>query len=312
MIKAHYGTMPDGREVESYTLDNGQVKARFLTHGAALDQLWVPDKSGDTAGILVGHPNLEDRLANNTCRGEIAGRVANRIAGAKFMLNGTEYKLTPSPKGPFCLHGANEFNRAIWAAKPVGDHAIAFYYTSPDGSHGFPGEVKTCVRYTLEGSALLVEYEATTDADTLVNLTNHAYFNLAGEGQIFDQLLRIDADHYTPLTEELCPTGEVAPVVGTKFDFRALRPIREAYDINFCNPRAIEACDPVSGRRMTVETDLPGVQLYTGECLCEPFTGFCLETQLWPDAPNQPDFPSVMLKAGETWKSWTKFSFDVV
>ena len=311
MIKAHYGTMPDGRAVDAYTLDNGLLKARFLTFGAALDQLWAPDKHGRAADILIGHANLADRIENNTCRGEICGRVCNRIAGAKFTLNGVEHNLTPNAEGPFCLHGANEFNQALWDARPVGDNAIEFRYTSPDGTHGFPGELQTCVRYTLEGNALLQEIEATTDADTVVNLTNHAYFNLAGEGQIFDQLLRIDAEHYLPLNENLCPTGEIALVEGTRFDFRQARPIGEVYDVNFCNPRAIAACDPVSGRRMTVETDLPGVQLYTGECLCEPFTGFCLETQLWPDAPNQPGFPSIVLRAGETWKSWTKFRFDV-
>jgi len=315
MTKELYGTMPDGRDVEAYVLSNDQISVKFLTFGAAMDELWMPDKHGNRANILIGHPHLEDRIANNTCRGEICGRVCNRISGAKFVLNGVEHKLMPkSADEQFTLHGAMEFNTALWEAKPASDNAIAFTYTSPGGMHGFPGKLDTCVRYTLNDNALLIEFEATTDADTVVNLTNHAYFNLAGasSGEIFDQLLRIDAEYYLPLNEDLCPTGELVPVAGTRFDFRELRPIGEVYDVNFCNPGAVEACDPVSGRRMTVETDLPGVQLYTGECLCEPFTGFCLETQLWPDAPNQPGFPSVVLKAGETWRSWTRLGFGVV
>jgi len=304
--------MPDGCEVFAYTLENNKFKAKFLNFGAAIDQLWVPDKHGNAANILIGHPDLEDRIANNTCRGEVCGRVCNRISGAKFELNGTVHHVTPNPEGRFCLHGAKEFNTAVWDAEPLGDHAIAFRYTSPAGMHGFPGELQTCVRYTLEGNALRIEFEAHSDADTVVNLTNHAYFNLAGAGSgtIFHQELRIDAAHYLPLSEELCPTGELACVAGTRFDFRQMRKIAEDYDINFCNPGAIEARDPASGRRMQVQTDLPGVQLYTGECLCEPHTGFCLETQLWPDAPNQSGFPSAVLRAGETWKSRTKFIFD--
>jgi len=309
MTKQLYGTMPDGREVHSYTLANSHLKAVYVPFGAAIDQLWAADKHCVAKDILIGHADLEDRIANNHCQGEIAGRVANRISGAKFSLNGVEYNLTGNKDGPTCLHGANEFNLALWDAKLIDDSTIEFHYTSPAGSHGFPGELKTCVRYTLVDNALLLEFEATTDADTIVNLTNHAYFNFRGEGQIFDQMLRIDAPHYLPLDDLLCPTGEIAPVDGTVFDFRQGKPIGQVYDVNFCNPRDIEAWDPVTGRRMKVETDLCGVQLYTGECLCEQYTGFCLETQLWPDAPNQPEFPSIALKAGETWKSWTRFTF---
>ncbi|MCL2446411.1 MAG: galactose mutarotase [Oscillospiraceae bacterium] len=313
MTKEFYGTHPNGTDVYAYTLDNGSLKAKFLSFGAAIDELWVPDRHGTPANVLIGHADLQDRIENNTARGEVCGRVCNRINGAKFTLNGEEFNLTPSPEGQFTLHGASEFNTALWDVAQVDDTAITFTYTSAAGTHGFPGTVTTQVRYTLDGSALRIEYEATSDADTVINLTNHAYFNLAGvgSGQIFSQQLRIDAEHYLPLNDMLCPTGELAAVAGTRFDFRQLREIGEIYDVNFCNPGAVEALDPVSGRRLVVETDLPGVQLYTGECLCEPFTGFCLETQFWPDAPNQPDFPSIVVRAGEKWTSWTKFSFDV-
>jgi len=314
MIQTLYGTHPNGTEVYAYTLDNGNIKAKFVPFGAAIDELWVLDRHGKPENIHVGHVDLADRIANNHAQGEVCGRVCNRISGAKFTLNGAEYNLTPSSEGQFTLHGANEFNTAIWDIIHVDDTSITFSYASEADTHGFPGTVTTTVCYTLDGNALLLEYEAQSDADTVLNLTNHAYFNLAGvgSGQIFNQQLRIDAEHYLPLNDELCPTGEVAAVEGTRFDFRQLREIGEAYDVNFCNPGAIEAIDPASGRRLTVETDLPGVQLYTGECLCEPFTGFCLETQYWPDAPNQPSFPSIVVKASEVWRSWTRFSFDVV
>jgi len=298
--------------MQTYILQNNVLKATFLPLGAAIDQLWVPDKHGNAANILIGHKSIEDRIENNNCQGEIAGRVCNRIGGAKFELNGVVYCLTQNSDGPYMLHGAKEFNTAIWDAKQVSDNIIEFRYTSPDGMHGFPGELKACVRYALQENALLIEFEATTNKDTIVNLTNHAYFNLAGQGQIFDHMLQIDAEHYLPLSEALVPTGEIAAVEGTRFDFRQARRIGEDYDINFCNPKAMQAWDEISGRRMTVKSDLPGVQLYTGECLAEPYTGFCLETQLWPDAPNHPHFPSIVLRAEETWRSWTKFSFDVM
>lgn len=314
MTKTLYGTHPNGSEVYAYTLENGELKVRFLPLGAAIDELWVPNSHGKLSNVLVGHADLADRITNNFAQGEICGRVCNRISGAKFSLNGEEFNLTPSDEGQYTLHGAKEFNTALWHVAHVDDNSIVFTYTSPAGTHGFPGTVQTKVRYTLEASTVLIEYEAVSDADTVINVTNHAYFNLAGtgSGQIFNQLLCIDAEHYLPLNDELCPTGEVASVAGTQFDFRQFREIGQAYDVNFCNPRAIEAIDPESGRRMMVETDLPGVQLYTGDCLPEPFSGFCLETQYWPDAPNQPDFPSIVVRAGEVWRSWTKFSFDTV
>ena len=309
IVKELYGTTPGAQPVEAYTMDNGQLKAKILTFGAAVDELWVPDKQGRRVNVLIGHVNLADRIAHSHCQGEVAGRFCNRIAGAKFTLNGTEYRLTANVDGITCLHGAYEFNTAVWDAEVVSDTCLALRHTSPAGTHGFPGTLKTCVRYSLEGSGILMEYTAESDADTVLNLTNHAYFNLAGEGKIFNHMLRIEAEHYLPLNENLVPTGEVAPVEGTEFDFRQARPIGQSYDVNFCYPGAIEAWDPASGRRMTVETDQPAVQLYTGECLEDPFTGFCLETQHWPDAPNQPQFPSCVLKAGGKFKSYTRYRF---
>ena len=324
MTKALYAAMPDGRAVEAYTLDNGTLRAEILTFGAALDRLFVPDRDGKMENILSTFDSLEARLAGSQYQGEVVGRYANRIAAAKFALNGKEYHVTPNEKNGNCLHGGGEFSRDLWQATPIGDASLELTFASPAGAHGFPGAVKATVRCTLQGSALIIDYRAQSDADTVLNLTNHAYFNLAGRGDILGHVLQIDADCYLPIDANSIPTGELRRVEGTPFDFRQGKPIGQdigaddpqltqvgGYDHNYCNPRAIEVTEPITGRRMAVMTDLPGVQLYTGNNLPAPHTAFCLETQAWPDSPNQ--WPGqCLLKAGETYQTVTKFNFSTI
>jgi aldose 1-epimerase len=301
--------------VEAYTLDNGLLQAEILTYGAALNRLFAPDRLGKMENILLTFGSLEDRLAGSQYQGEIVGRYANRVAGGRFTLGGKEYHVTQNEdtlknEGGNCLHGGGEFSHAVWQVLCRDDKEIALQYASPAGAHGFPGQVTATVRYTLEGSGLVIEYQASSDADTVLNLTNHAYFNLACDGSILNHVLQIDASHHLPIDADSIPTGELRPVAGTAFDFRSPRPIGQAYDHNFCNPRRIHVYEPVSGRCMEVTTDLPGVQLYTGNNLPNPHTAFCLETQAWPDSPNQ--WPEqCLLRAGEAYQTITRFDFSV-
>jgi len=311
MTKKLYGSMPDGRAVETYTLDNGLLRAEILTYGAALDRLFAPDRHGKMENILLTFDSLEERIAKSAYQGEIVGRYANRIADARFSLDGQEFHVTANENDRNCLHGGGEFSRALWQVRACDGSGIELFYVSPAGAHGFPGEAVTAVRYTLAGSALVIEYEARSDADTILNLTNHAYFNLAAGGDIFNHVLQIDAPCYLPVDDDAIPTGELRPVEGTAFDFTRPRPIGQEYDHNFCNPKSVNVYEPVSGRSMEVTSDLPGVQLYTGNFLPVPHAAFCLETQAWPDSPNQ--WPEqCLLRAGETYKTTTKFSFMVI
>ena len=323
MTKSLYGTMPDGRAVESYTLHNTHLRAEILTLGATLDCLFVPDKNGKQENILLTFDSLEERIANSDYQGEIVGRYANRIADGRFTLNEKKYQVTPNEANGNCLHGGAEFSRGLWQAEAASDTGLTLSFDSPDGAHGFPGAVKVRVRYTLRESSLVIEYEAVPDAGTILNLTNHAYFNLAAQGDVLSHVLQIDAAHYLPIDENSIPTGELRPVTGTPFDFTQAKPIGrdiragdvqltqvKGYDHNFCNPGAIFVHEPQSGRCMAVETDLPGVQLYTGNFLPSQYAAFCLETQAWPDSPNQ--WPAqCLLRAGETYRTTTRFVFSV-
>ena len=329
-MKRTYGTLPDGRSVEAYTLDNGLLRAEILTYGAALDRLFAPDRHGSMDNVLLTFGSLEERIANSAYQGETVGRYANRIAHARFTLNEKEYRVTPNEEGGNCLHGGGEFSRALWTPGLIEKNSLELTYTSPAGSHGFPGEVRAAVRYTLVGRSLAIRYKAVSSEDTILNLTNHAYFNLAGQGDILGHQLEINAECYLPVDENSIPTGELRAVAGTPFDFRSPKPIGQdigapdpqlmlvgGYDHNFCNPyfysakpARVTVSEPLSGRRMSVGTDLHGVQFYTGNHLPAPHTAFCLETQAWPDSPNQwPD--QCLLKAGETYKSTTRFDFSV-
>jgi len=344
MTKKFYGSMPDGRPVAAYTLDNGLLRAEILTYGATLNRLFAPDRNGRLENVLLTFDSLEQRIADSQYQGEIVGRYANRIANARFTLDGKEYRVTPNEGNGNCLHGGGEFSHDLWQARPVDETTLELTFASPAGAQGFPGQVRAAVRYTLVGRSLAVKYEARSNADTILNLTNHAYFNLAGQGDILGHELRMDADYYLPIDANSIPTGELRPVAGTAFDFRKAKPIGQdihaddpqlkqvgGYDHNFCktyfyryNPVRVSVSEPLSGRHMAVVTDLPGVQLYTGNNLPVPpgspanpqvrwggpYTGFCLETQAWPDSPNQwPD--QCLLKAGEIYKTTTQFDFSV-
>jgi aldose 1-epimerase len=343
-----FGTTQDGAPVHLYTLENenGMV-AKLTEFGATLVELHVPDKSGNTADVVLGFDSVEgyesDRNAHFGCT---TGRVANRIAGAKFTLEGKTYKLAVN-NGPNHLHGGVKRNlgRVVWKAEPLAtDHGegVRFTYSSPNGEEGYPGNMDIIVDYVLTGeNQLVIMYAAKTDAPTPVNLTNHTYFNLAGAGSptILDHELMINADRYTPTDDTLIPTGEIVPVAGTPLDFREFHKIGEridqlndtaagGYDHNYVLNKTEEGelslCaklrDTQSGRVMTCYTTEPGVQLYTGNFLGGPEgkggktyphrSAICLETQHYPDSVNHENFPSTILRPGETYRQKTIYAFS--
>ena len=346
--KASYGTTKDGEQVDIYTMknDNGMI-VKFLSYGGIITEMDVPDRSGQNGDAVLGFNNLADYETKSPYFGAIIGRYANRIGGAKFTLDGVEYKL-PANDGPNSLHGGDKgFDKRVWAVKPVqagaGSAAAELTYVSKDGEEGYPGNLTVHVTYTLtNANEFRMDYEATTDKPTVINLTNHAYFNLAGNGSgsIEGQLMMINADRYTPIDSTLIPTGELAPVAGTPFDFRYATPIgarirsgdeqlvyARGYDHNFVLNRtgnglelAARAYDPETGRILEVLTTEPGIQFYTGNFLDSTLLGsagkqyrqtdaFTLETQHFPNSPNKPNFPSTVLRPGETFKSTTVYKF---
>jgi aldose 1-epimerase len=334
----------DGKQVDLYTLSDKQLVVRILTYGGIVQSIEAPDRNGKMADIVQGFDGLSDYVTtgNKPYMGAIIGRYANRIAGGTFMLDGKTYHV-PKNDGDNALHGGIDgFNKKVWTAKEVKD-GVELTYVSPNGEEGFPGALTTTVRYTLVGNELRIEYTATTDADTVLNLTNHSYFNLKGQGDgtILDHQLKINAKRYTPVDKNLIPTGELAPVAGTPFDF--LKPTAIGARINADNEQlklgrgydhnwvldgdgkkvvvAAEAYEPTTGRVLEVLTDQPGIQFYTGNFLDGTVKGtdgkvykqryaFCLETQHFPDSPNHPKFPTTELKPGETFKSTTIFRFS--
>jgi aldose 1-epimerase len=340
--KAPYGKTPDGTAVDVYTVKDGALEARIITYGGIVTSLKVPDKNGKSADVVLGYDSLEGYLNNKAYFGALIGRYGNRIANGKFSLEGTTYSI-PQNDGTNALHGGTRgFNQAVWKGKAI-PHGVELTYVSPDGEMGFPGSLTTVVRYTLSGKDLKIEYTATTDKATVLNLTNHSYFNLAGQGSgtILEHQLKVNAARYTPVDSRLIPTGELAPVEGTPFDFRkaaaigsrinndnAQLKLGKGYDHNFVldsgggklSPAA-EVYDPSSGRLMQVLTDQPGVQFYTGNFLDGTITGkegkiyqqryaLCLETQHFPDSPNHPSFPSTELKPGQKYHSITIYRFS--
>ena len=342
VIKTLYDTMPDGREVYLYTIENNNgVRAGILTRGATLNSLVCPDKNDEPGDIIVGFDTLAGHLATTTYAGEIIGQYANRIANGTFKIGETEFHVTKNENGATCLHGGGEYNSALWNAIITDDNAVEFSYRSPDGAEGFPGNVDITVKYVLtDRNELEIHYAAVSDKDTVLNFTNHAYFNLAGtaNGDVLGHELQINADAYTPTDALSIPTGELRPVDGTAFDFRVSKKIGRdigmddiqlkqcrGFDHNFClNGEAgtlrlaAEAKEETTGRRLQVFTDLPGIQLYTGNFLdgsetgkggiaLQKHYGFCLETQFYPDTPNQPNFPQCTVKAGEKFESLTVF-----
>ena len=344
-------------DVFLYTLDNGRgLKVQICNYGAILVSIQTPDKKGVPGDVALGFPTFEDYLKNSSNHGAVVGRVANRIAHGKFTLDGATYTLaTNNSPGdiPCSLHGGNVgFNQKIWTPSEPGlyggtNPGIKLSYTSKDGEEGYPGNLDVSVTYVLlANNTLRVTYEAQTDKATPVNLSQHCYFNLAGEGSgtILDHQVLLNASRYTPVNAGLIPTGELRPVAGTPFDFTKPHAIGEriaandpqlafgpgGYDHNWVldgesgkAPRlAAEVYEPVSGRVMTVSTTEPGIQFYSGNFLDgsdkgkagKPYTkrtGFALETQHFPDSPNQPSFPTVTLRPGEKFKSVTEFKFSV-
>jgi aldose 1-epimerase len=340
--KSQFGKLPDGSPVTQFTLTNKNgIVAKILDYGATLTHLDVPDRNGKKADIVLGFNNLDDYVNRSPFFGATAGRYANRIAKGKFTLDGKEYTLFVN-NGPNSLHGGKVgFDKHIWKAQPSetpDGPSIKFTYVSPDGEEGYPGTLTTTCTYTLANdNSLKIQFLATTDKPTVLNLTNHSYFNLAGEGTdtILDHVLTINADRYCVVDDTMIPTNELRPVKGTPMDFTTPHALGEriaqvpgGYDHNYClnSPGAApgfaaRAKDPKSGRVLEVWTTQPGVQLYTGNFLDGTLkgpsgriyprnAGFCLETQHYPDSPNHPDFPTAVLKPGETFDQTTIWKFS--
>ncbi len=341
--KSSFGKLSDGTEIEQYTLTNAKgAVAKVITYGATLSELWIPDKAGKNADVVLGFDNLASYAGEHPFFGATVGRYGNRIAKGKFSIDGKEYSLFLN-NGPNSLHGGKVgFNRKVWKAEPVTvthGSAVKFTYVSMDGEEGYPGTLTVHVTYELaDDNSLKISYHASTDKPTVVNLTNHSYFNLsgAGSGDILKEVLQLDADHYTPVDDTLIPTGELKSVAGTPFDFRKPAAIGArnsqipgiaGYDHNFVlngasgKVRKIgEVSDPVSGRQMEIFTSEPGVQLYVSLGLdgsikgiggaYQKFGALCLETQHFPDSPNHPKFPSTLLRPGEDLQTETIYKFS--
>ncbi len=345
--KAPYGTLDDGTAIEQYTLASKKgLTVKLITYGGIVTEINTPDRKGNVANVALGFDNLAAYVAKSPYFGSITGRYANRIANGTFMLDGATYTLAKN-NGPNSLHGGIKgFDKRVWAATVV-PGGVKLSYTSPDLEEGYPGTLTTDVTYTIvNGSNLKIDYHATTDKPTVVNLTNHTYFNLAGEGSgsIYDHVLWLKAHRYTPVDPTLIPTGALDPVENTPFDFTkptaiGLR-IRDAheqivigqgYDHNFVIDRPAgdtslilisKVADPATGRVLKIWTTEPGVQLYTGNFLDGTLVGpshhtyrqgdaFALETQHYPDSPNHPAFPSTVLRPGQTFASTTIYGFGV-
>ena len=338
-----FGVTRSGDPVELLTLDNGTLSCELLTFGAALRTLTVPDREGRWVDVVLGYDSLSDYETRDGYLGAVVGRYANRIAKGQFSLNGRTYSLAVN-NGPNHLHGGIVgYSYRVWTVEELTPQKAVFTLESPDGEEGYPGALSLRVTYALEGSALSLHYEALAQGDTVCNLTNHSYFNLAGQGSgpVLDQLLSLSASRYTPADATSIPCGTLDPVEGTPMDFRTPVPIGarieadfeqlklgNGYDHNYVvdGPAgtlrpAARAVSPKTGIAMEVETTLPGVQLYTanfleegrpgkGGALYGPRHAFCLETQFFPDSPNQPAFPSTLLRAGERHDHTTRFVFS--
>ncbi len=341
IVKNSFGTTADGRNVDCYTIKNSNETAvDIITYGATVNSIYVADKNGVFADVLAGFDSIDGHENHSDYEGMTVGRYANRIANGKFTIDGVEYNVEKNENGITCLHGGAELSTAVWKAIVIDDNSLEMSYSSPDGAMGFPGKVDFKVTFTLhEDNALRIDYFAVSDKKTVINMTNHAYFNLAGKGDVLGHELMINADAYTPIDENSIPTGEIRPVEGTAFDFRKAKAIGrdinaddeqirigKGYDHNFClndgdGPIAT-AYEPESGRYMEVYTDLCGVQLYTGNFLdgtiigkqgkpLVQHAGFCLETQYYPNTPNMPEFPQCTVDAGEKFTTCTVFKFSV-
>ncbi|MFD0020407.1 aldose epimerase family protein [Streptomyces sp. NPDC058382] len=316
-----FGTLADGTTVHRWTLERDGRRVRLLTYGGIVQSVEVPDRDGVRTGVALGLPDLASYLRyTGPYFGALVGRYANRIGGASFELDGRTLHITRNEGRNHVHGGARGFDKRVWDAREIAD-GVELSLVSADGDEGFPGRLELSVACTLEaGGALRIAYRATTDAPTVLNLTNHTYWNLAGagSGSALGQRLRIAAGRITPADAESLPTGEFLPVDGTRFDFREPRPVSKEYDHNFVldgTGPAAELYDEVSGRVLTVTTTEPGLQLYTADHFDgEPFgpcAGIALETQHFPDSPNRPEFPSTVLRPGQEYASTTVYGFSV-
>ena len=347
--KEFFGKKPDGSEVYAYTLTNKSgASARILTMGGIIANLYMPDRDGKLADVIFGFDSVDDYLNGGGYQGALIGRYGNRIGSGRFTLNGVTYQLAQNDNGKNHLHGGNVgFNQKLWDAVPFETSdscGLILTLISPDGEENYPGKLDVKVTYTLtDKNELKIHYEAESDADTIVNLTNHSYFNLGGysSGNILDHTLWVDADSITEINGDLIATGKAYPVGGTPFDFRTPEKIGArieaddpqvkfggGYDHNFnlnkgsTFAKAAELYDEKSGRVMSVYTDQPGVQIYTSNMMNGdvkfkgglsqiPRSAICLETQHAPDSPNHPEFPTTTLRAGEKYDTTTVYAFGV-
>ena len=342
---APFGVTPAGEAVSRIALNNGTISCEVITYGATLRTLFVPDRSGNPVDVVLGYDTLEEYRTRDGYLGATIGRFANRIADGRFTLNGKDYTLACN-NGPNHLHGGNVgFSHRVWDILSVQADRAELALTSPDGEEGYPGTLQAKVTYVLCGSALEIRYEAISDRDTPCSLTNHSYFNLGGHnsGDVLRQAVSLAADCFTPSNAVSIPYGTVIPVAGTPMDLRTPTAIglhiddddlqlRQArgYDHNYVingtpgtlRPAATASCAE-TGISLSVSTTLPGVQLYTanfiaedcpgkGGCHYGPRHAFCLETQFFPDTPNQPDFPSAILREGETYRHTARFTFSAL
>ncbi|MER6674813.1 aldose epimerase family protein [Streptomyces sp. NPDC000983] len=346
--KSLFGRLADGTKIYSWSLENGGTRLKVLSYGGIVQSLEIPDRRGRYTNVSLGFDNIEDYVSSSPYFGALIGRYGNRIGKGRFTLDGKEYQLSVND-GANSLHGGSKgFDKVVWDIEPFtkgSDVGLYLYYTSVDGEMGYPGTLRTKVTYTLTRSGdWRVDYEATTDKATVVNLTSHVYWNLAGEasGTIYDHELSIAASRYTPVDSGLIPTGELAKVAGTPFDFRRTKTVGEdirvahqqllygkGIDHNWVLDKGITSRpqwvatlrDPSSGRTLKMATTEPGLQFYSGNFLDGTLVGtggsiyrqgdaLCLETQHFPDSPNQPSFPSTTLRPGQTYRTTTVHSFS--
>lgn len=318
-----FGTLADGTAVHRWTLERAGTRVRVLTYGGVVQSVEVPGQDGVRAQVALGLPDLAAyEKPSGPYFGALVGRYANRIARGSFVLDGRTHRVTRNEGRNHVHGGARGFDRRVWEARELTD-GVELSLVAEDGEEGFPGRLAVSAAYTLdEDGALRIAYRATTDAPTVLNLTNHTYWNLAGahSGSAVGHTLRIAAGRITPTDAESLPTGEFLPVDGTRFDFRETRTVGGGYDHNFVLDTAddgpvAELRDPVSGRVLTVTTTEPGLQLYTADHFdgrpYGPCDGIALETQHFPDSPNRPEFPSTVLRPGEEYVSTTVYGFSV-
>ncbi|AYL35914.1 aldose epimerase family protein [Streptomyces sp. PDY-4] len=346
-VRSLFGRLADGTKVHSWSLANGGTRMKVLSYGGVVQSLEIPDRRGRYANVSLGFGTVEEYVASSPYFGALIGRYGNRVGKGRFTLDGTPYQLSVND-GENSLHGGSQgFDKRVWDVEPFtrgSDVGLHLYYTSVDGEMGYPGTLRTKVTYTLtRNGGWRVDYEATTDRATVVNLTSHVYWNLAGEGSgsVYDHELSIAASRYTPVDPGLIPTGELARVAATPFDFRRAKPVGrdirtahqqvlygQGFDHNWVLDKGVTSRpeqvallrDPSSGRTLRIATNEPGLQFYSGNFLDGTLVGsggrvyrqgdgLCLETQHFPDSPNRPSFPSTVLRPGQTYRTTTVHSF---